>query len=143
MLPSLWHHKFWNYPKEIVHGFSRKMFPMLFSITWPSFTVWLPLLLDIFGNVFSNYFFPVCNVISFEINLSFLIKQCSTWPKKSEQIFKYPENEKRFLGEIKSILSTFSCQSSMSQTWGSTFKNVKQKNVTSKKGTIFFITFGG
>ena len=50
---------------------------------------------------------PGCNVIHFEINLSFLIKPFSYMTRKSRQKFKYFENEKRFYGEIKSIFHPF------------------------------------
>ena len=36
---------------HFVHDFSRKMFLMLHSINWPNFIVWLPLLLEILGNM--------------------------------------------------------------------------------------------
>ena len=35
-----------------VHDFSRKMFLMLYSLKWPNFTAWLPLLYEIFVNMF-------------------------------------------------------------------------------------------
>ena len=38
-------------PAHFVYDFSRKMFLMLYSITLPNFIVWLPLLLEIFGNM--------------------------------------------------------------------------------------------
>ena len=36
---------------HFVNDFSRKIFPMLYSINWPNFIVSLPLLLEIFGNM--------------------------------------------------------------------------------------------
>ena len=41
-------------PPHFVYDFSRKMFLMLHSINWPNFIVWLPLLLEILGNVYYN-----------------------------------------------------------------------------------------
>ena len=38
-------------PRHFVHDFSRKMFVTLHSINWPNFNVWLPLLLEILGNM--------------------------------------------------------------------------------------------
>ena len=38
-------------PPHFVYDFSRKMFLKLYSISWPNFTVWLPLLLEILGNM--------------------------------------------------------------------------------------------
>ena len=40
--------------------------------------------------------FPGFDVMNFEINLIFLIKQFSYVTEKSRQKFKYPENEERF-----------------------------------------------
>ena len=37
-------------PPYFLYDFSRKMFFMLYSINWPNFIVWLPLLLEILGN---------------------------------------------------------------------------------------------
>ena len=48
-------------------------------------------------------FFPGCEVINFEINLIFQLKSYFYMTKKSIQKFKYPQNEKRFLSEIKNI----------------------------------------
>ena len=38
-------------PAHFVYDFSTKMFLMLYSINWPNFIDWLPLLLDILGNM--------------------------------------------------------------------------------------------
>ena len=38
-------------PPHFVYDFSRKMFLMLHCINWPNFIAWLPLLLDILGNI--------------------------------------------------------------------------------------------
>ena len=35
---------------HFVYDFSTKMFPMLYSINWPNFIIWLPLHLEILGN---------------------------------------------------------------------------------------------
>ena len=58
--------------------------------------VWLPLPLKIFGN---NVFIccPVCNVINFEINLSFFVKPFFYITKKSAQKCKYLKNERAFI----------------------------------------------
>ena len=53
---------------------SRRMFWMLYSVTWPDSIVWLLLVLEILGNMRIEIIcFPVCVVINFEINRSFLI----------------------------------------------------------------------
>ena len=36
---------------DFVYDFSTKMFLMLYSINWPNFIAWLPLLLEILGNM--------------------------------------------------------------------------------------------
>ena len=38
-------------PLHFVNDFSRKMFLLLYSINRPNFIVWLPLLLEILGNM--------------------------------------------------------------------------------------------
>ena len=38
-------------PTHFVNGFSTKMFLMLYSINWPNFIAWLPLLLEILSNM--------------------------------------------------------------------------------------------
>ena len=39
-------------PAYFVYDFSTKMFLILFSINWPNFIPWLPLLLEILGNMY-------------------------------------------------------------------------------------------
>ena len=36
---------------HFLHTFWRKIFLLLYSINWPNFIVWLPLLCEIFGNI--------------------------------------------------------------------------------------------
>ena len=86
---------------------------MLYSINWPNFIVWLPLLLEILDILYTycNYCnthitvicCPVCDTINFEIYLSFLIKPLLYIIKKSGQKFKYLKNDKSFSHKIKSI----------------------------------------
>ena len=55
--------------------FQKKMFLMLYSIKGPNFIAWLPLFLEILGNVCTGIVCqPGCDVMDFEINLIFLIK---------------------------------------------------------------------
>ena len=57
---------------HFVYDVLRKILLMLYSIYWPSFIVWLRLLLEILGNVYiAIVCFPGCDVINFEINVSF------------------------------------------------------------------------
>ena len=62
-------------PAHFVYEFSTKMFLMLYSINLPNFIAWLPLLLDILGNIcIAIVFKPGCDVMDFEINFTFLIE---------------------------------------------------------------------
>ena len=51
--------------------------------------------------------FPACDVISFEIKFSFLIKPFFYITKKSEQKYKYLKKKKSFKHKIKSIFIIF------------------------------------
>ena len=62
-----WHH--------FLHNFWRKIFLLLYSINWPNFIVWLPLLCEILGNMcIAIVCKPSCDVMNFEVNLVFLIQ---------------------------------------------------------------------
>ena len=66
------------------------MFLTFNPINWPNLIVWLPLLIEVLGNIcIVSICFPVCGVIDFEINLAFLSSHFPRWPKKSGQKFKY------------------------------------------------------
>ena len=59
-----------------LYYFWRKIFSFLYSCTWPNFVVWLPLLHEILGDIcIAIVCYPGCDVMNFEINLIFLIKQ--------------------------------------------------------------------
>ena len=82
---------------HFVYDFSRKIFPILCSTNWPNFSVWLPLLLEIWDNIYIvTICCQICEVINCEMNLSFLIKTFFYVTKKSEQKCKYPKNKKSF-----------------------------------------------
>ena len=60
---------------KFLHDFWRKMFLMLYSINRQNFIAGLLLLLEILGNMcIVIVCLPVCDVINFEIKVSFLIK---------------------------------------------------------------------
>ena len=62
-------------PAHFMYDFSTKMFLMLYSINWPNLIAWLPLLLEILGNMWiAIVCYPGCDVINFETNLIFLIE---------------------------------------------------------------------
>ena len=89
------------FPPSCVYVFSRKMFLMLYSIIWPNFIVWYPLLQD--GQyIYFNCLFPRL----------WLQKNCNlTWSfcmtKKLRRNFKRHENRNSFSGEIKRIFHHF------------------------------------
>ena len=95
-------------PPHFVYDFWRKMLFMLYSINWPNSVAWLPLLLEILGNMCIVIIcYPVCGVINFEINLSFLITPFLYITKKAGQKRKYLKNERSFQHEIKIIFHHF------------------------------------
>ena len=78
-------------PPYFVHDFSRKIFLMLYFISWSNFIVWLSLLLEISGNMgIAIVCYPA------EIHLSFLIKPFSYMTKHSEQKLNCLKNETSF-----------------------------------------------
>ena len=87
----------------------REIFLTLYSINWRNFFAWLPLLLEILGIMCGVIVcFPGCEVLNFEINLSFPIKPFfSIWPNRSAQKIKYFKKGKCFKDEIKSNFHHF------------------------------------
>ena len=84
-------------PPHSVHGFSRKMFPRLYSVNGTNFIVGLTLNFEIFDNMGNAIVcFPGFDVTKFEINFILLIKPFFYMTKKSRQKFKYLVNEKSF-----------------------------------------------
>ena len=68
---------------QFVFDFSRKIFLISHSIKWSTFTIWLPLLLEILDNMCIVIIcFPVYDVRNFENSLSFLIRACFYMNKK-------------------------------------------------------------
>ena len=66
------------------------------------------LLLEILGNMCIVIIcLPVCDVVDFKNNLSFIIKPFSYLTKKAEQKFKHLKNGKGFSHEIKSLFHYF------------------------------------
>ena len=59
-------------PADFVYDFSTKMFLMIYSINRPNLIAWLPLPLEILGNMCVRIVCePVCEVMDFEITFSF------------------------------------------------------------------------
>ena len=71
---------------HFLYDFWREIFLILFAIKWLNLIAWLPLLVEILGNVcIIITCFPVCHVTNFEITFSFLIKPFSYMSKTSGQ----------------------------------------------------------
>ena len=63
-------------PADFVYDFSTKMFLMIYSINRPNLIAWLPLPLEILGNMCVRIVCePVCEVMDFEINLLFRFEE--------------------------------------------------------------------
>ena len=61
-------------PSHFVYIILRKYFLNLYSIKWPNFIIWLPVRLEILGNMCTVIiWFPVGGIINFETSLSLLI----------------------------------------------------------------------
>ena len=91
-------------PRHILHDFRRNILLTLNFIKWPTFIAWLPLLLEILGNMCIVIIScSVCDVINFKINQSLLIKPFSYITKMLGQKCKYLKNKKSSKHETKSI----------------------------------------
>ena len=82
---------------------------------WANSILCVPLVLKMLGNMLNVIIcLRVCYIITFQINLSFLIKPFSYMIKRSEQKFRCHKNEKCVEHEIKRIFHhfkrAFSCQ---------------------------------
>ena len=79
------------------YGFSWNKFFMLHSINRPNFILWLPLLLEILGNMFIVIIsFLVHDAMNLVMNLSSLIKLFSHMTKNVRTKSKYFKNTKGF-----------------------------------------------
>ena len=93
------------------------------SINWPNFNVWLPLLLEILGNM-CIAMAPGCDIINFEINLIFLIKLFFYMNKNSRKKLNILRTKIAFKVEEKAYFVIFIglsfvkyCLRSESATW--------------------------
>ena len=116
---------------HFVYDFSRKVFLLLYYIKWPSFIVWLPLLLEIWGNNCIAIFFLSLWRQNFEVSLISIIMLFFCMTKKSRQkceIWISWEKKRAFKMKWKHFSSFFKgfqlqkCKKS-SQTWVCAFKN--------------------
>ena len=91
-----------------LHDIWRKVFLLLYSINWPNFIVWLYLLCDILGNMcIAIVCWPGCDVISFEINQSFLIRLFFLYDQNIKTKICMSQEEKELLKWNKKYVSSF------------------------------------
>ena len=84
-------------PAHFIYDFSTKMFLMLCSINGPDFIAWLPLRLEILGNMCTAIVcYPGCDVMDFEINLTFVIEPFFLHDQKVITKTLILENQKGF-----------------------------------------------
>ena len=95
-------------PSYFVYVFSRKIFLVLYSLTWPIFFFWLPLLLQIFGNIYiAIVCFTGCDVINFGVNLNFLTKPVFLHDRKLKTKISISWEQREILRWIKKHISSF------------------------------------
>ena len=74
------------FPKHFVYDFQEKCFSCYIRLTDQNLNLWLPLLLEILGNMcIAIASFPCCDVINFEISLIFQTKPFFYMIKNSGQ----------------------------------------------------------
>ena len=96
-------------PAYFVYDFLTKVFLVLCSINWLNVIVWLPLLLEILGDICITIVCkPVCDVINFKINLIFLIKLFFYMTKNVKAKAEISRGQKEFLRWNKKHFSSFS-----------------------------------
>ena len=92
--------------QHFVYDFSRKLFLMLYSINWANLIVWLPLILEISGNLcILIVCYPVCDVVNFKIIFAFLLTRFPD--QQSRAKIEIPQKRKELLRCNKKQLSSF------------------------------------
>ena len=82
---------------HIFYHLSRKVFLILYSINCANFIAYLSLLLETYSNIcIAIVYFPSCDVINFEINGSFLIKQILYMTKKQDKYLNIFREKRAF-----------------------------------------------
>ena len=95
-------------PHRCVHFLSRKMVLMLYSINWPNFIVWLPYFLRYLAiYVFVIVCYPICDVMNFEIYLSFSSSRFPTWPKLQNKNWNISRTKRAFKVKWKVFFMIF------------------------------------
>ena len=94
---------------HFLHDIWRKTFLLLPSITWPNLIAWLPLLHEILDNMYIVIVcWPGCDIINFEINLIFLIKQFFyIWPKSQDKKLNNLRTKRAFKMKYKAFFIIF------------------------------------
>ena len=93
-------------PPHFVYHFSRIIFLLLYSLNWPNSIVWLPLLLEMLGDMCIVIICcPVCDVINFEINHNFLTVFVRNQTFKTKM--KISQEQKELLTWNKKHFSSF------------------------------------
>ena len=78
-------------PPHFVYDFSRKNVFRVYSTNWPSFIVWLPLLLEILGSkCIAIFCFPGCDLI-LKLTLFLWSSHFSAWPKSQNKKLNFWE----------------------------------------------------
>ena len=84
------------------------MFLVFHFINWPNFIVWMPLLLEILGDMFfAIVCSPGCDIINFKINTIFLIKSFFYIVKKSRENLNFLWTKRVFKVKKKVFLINF------------------------------------
>ena len=87
---------------HFLHKFWRKIFILLYSMNWPNFIAWLPLLCEILGNMcIAIVCKPGSDVMNFEVNLIFLKKPLFLHDQKVMTKMQIPREIKELLKRNK------------------------------------------
>ena len=91
------------------HNFGRKIFILLYSITWPNFIVRLPLLSEILGNMcIAIVWKPGCDIMISKLTLSFSNQAViPTWPKSLDKNLNISRMERAFKTKQKAFFIIF------------------------------------
>ena len=95
-------------PPHFPYDFQEKYFSSYILLTTQIFLSDCLYFIEIFRKTCAAIFrYQFCDVINFEIYLSFLTKPFSSMSKSSEQKLKYLKKERTFSGEMKTIFCLF------------------------------------
>ena len=95
---------------HFLHNFWRKIFPLLYSINWPNFIVWLPLVWEIWATCVLQLFVNqvvTSWILKLTLSFSSIIFPFFLHDQLPWQKLKYLENGKSIYHEIKNIFHHF------------------------------------